>query len=80
MFFSDFTSPEQPYAAALRQDKQHQQPQAPQTYGKSLRPPVQEHLPQQEIQKTGLSVQTPSSSSSEMIKVATVVKHHDRAQ
>jgi hypothetical protein len=26
-----FTSPEQSYAAALRQDTQHQQPQAPQT-------------------------------------------------
>jgi hypothetical protein len=30
-FFSKFTSPEQSYVAALRQDTQHQQPEAPQT-------------------------------------------------
>jgi hypothetical protein len=57
MFFSKFTSPEQSFSAALRQDMQHQQPQAPQTYGKSLRIPVQQHLSQHEIQRTGLSVQ-----------------------
>jgi hypothetical protein len=45
------TSPEQSYAAALRQDTQHQQPQAPQTW----RTPVPQHLLQQEIQKRGLS-------------------------
>jgi hypothetical protein len=33
---------------------------------------VQQHLPQQEIQKTGLSVQAPSSSNSAMLKVTTV--------
>jgi hypothetical protein len=54
------------------QDKQHQQPQAPQTYGKSLQHPVQQHLPQQEIRSTGLSVQAPSSS--DKLKVATVVQ------
>jgi hypothetical protein len=39
--FSKFTSPEQTDAAALRQDVQHQQPQARQTDVKNLRPPVQ---------------------------------------
>jgi hypothetical protein len=34
-FFSRLTSPEQSYAAAPRQDTQHQQPQAPQTYERS---------------------------------------------
>jgi hypothetical protein len=38
-FFSKFASPERSYAAALRQDMQHQQPQAPQIYGKSWRTP-----------------------------------------
>jgi hypothetical protein len=38
-FFSKFTSPEQFYTAALLQDTQHQQPQAPQTYGKAWRHP-----------------------------------------
>jgi hypothetical protein len=36
--------------------------------------PVQQHLPQQEIQKTGLSVQTPGLSDNDMLKVATVVQ------
>jgi hypothetical protein len=36
--------------------------------------PLQQHLPQQEIQKTGLSLQAPSSANSEMIKVATVMQ------
>jgi hypothetical protein len=35
---------------------------------------VQQHLPQQEIQKTGLSVQAPSSRNSDTLKVATVVQ------
>jgi hypothetical protein len=74
MFVSKFTSPEQSLAAALRQDMQHQQPQAPQRDGKSLRPPVQQHLPQQEIQKTGLSVQAPCSSNNDMLKVTTVAQ------
>jgi hypothetical protein len=51
MFFSKFASPEQFYTAALHQDTHHQQPQAPQTDGKSVRHPIQQHLPQQEIQK-----------------------------
>jgi hypothetical protein len=45
-----------------------------QTDGKSLRPPVQQHLPQQEIQKTGLSVQAFNSSSNNMLKVTTAVQ------
>jgi hypothetical protein len=36
--------------------------------------PVQQHLPQQEIQKTGLSVQAPSSFDSDKLKVAIVVQ------
>jgi hypothetical protein len=35
---------------------------------------MQQHLPQKEIQKTGLSVQTPSSSNNDTLKVATVVQ------
>jgi hypothetical protein len=35
---------------------------------------VQQHFPQQEIQKTGLSVHTPSLSDSDTLKVATVVQ------
>jgi hypothetical protein len=63
---SKFTSPEQFFAAALHQDMQHQQPQALKTGGKS----VQQHLPQQEFQRTDRSVQAPSSSE----KVTTVVQ------
>jgi ABC-type Na+ efflux pump permease subunit len=74
MLFSKFTSSEQSYAAALRQDTQHQQPQVPQTYGKSVQHPVQQHLLQQEYQKTGLSVQAPSLSDNDKLKVATVVR------
>jgi hypothetical protein len=55
-------------------------PRAPHTYGKSLRPSVQQHLSQQEIQRTGLSVQAPSSTNNETLKIATVVQHHDKAQ
>jgi hypothetical protein len=35
-FLSKFTSPEQSYVAALRPDKQHQQPQARRQMGKSF--------------------------------------------
>jgi hypothetical protein len=35
---------------------------------------MQQHLPQQEIQKTGLAIQAPSSNSNEMLKVATVLQ------
>jgi molybdopterin converting factor small subunit len=63
---------EQSYAAALRQDTQQRQSQAPQTVGKSVQHPVQQHLPQQEFQRTGRSVQAPSSSNNKL-KVATVV-------
>jgi hypothetical protein len=73
-FFSKFTSSEQSYAAALRQDTQHQQPQAPQTYEKSFLLPVQQHLPQQEIQIIGLSVQAPSSTNNDTSKITTVLQ------
>jgi hypothetical protein len=62
-------SPEQSYAAALRQDRQP----ASQTDEENLWSPVQQHLPQQEIHKTGLLEQAPSSSNIDMMKVATVV-------
>jgi hypothetical protein len=62
-FFSKFTSPQQSYGAALRQDKQHQQPQTTQT--------EQQYLKQKDFQKTDLSVQAPSSSNNDT--VATVV-------
>jgi hypothetical protein len=55
-FFPKFTSPEQSYAAALRQDNQHQEPKAPQTEGKSVRHTVQHYLSQKGFQKTSLSV------------------------
>jgi hypothetical protein len=74
MFFSKFTSPEQSFAAALLQETQHQQAQALQTCGKSLWRPMQQHLSQQEIQKTGLSVQAPRSINNNPLKVATVVQ------
>jgi hypothetical protein len=35
---------------------------------------LQQHLPQQEIQKTGLPVQPPSSTINDTLKVATVVQ------
>jgi hypothetical protein len=35
---------------------------------------MQQHLPQQEIQKTGLSIKVPSSFNSDMAKVATVMQ------
>jgi hypothetical protein len=35
---------------------------------------VQQHLPQQEIQRTGLSVQAPRSTNSDTLKIATVVQ------
>jgi hypothetical protein len=69
-----FTSPEQFYTGALCQDMKHQQPQAPRTEGKSLWCRLQQHLPQQEIQKTSLTVQASSSSNNDMLKVAIVVQ------
>jgi hypothetical protein len=39
-----------------------------------VRHPVQQHLPQEAIQKTGLSVQAPSSTSNETIKGAIAVQ------
>jgi hypothetical protein len=60
-----------PLAAA--QAKEHQEPQAQQTYGKRVRHPSQQHSPQQEIQKTGLVIQAPSSSNV-TLKVATAVQ------
>jgi hypothetical protein len=74
MFFFKFTSTEQYLAAALREHTQHKQPQAPQTDGKSFWPPVQQQWSQQEIQKTGLSVQASNSSNNDKLKVATVVQ------
>jgi hypothetical protein len=35
---------------------------------------VQQHLPQQEIQRTGLPVQAPSSANNDTLNVATVVQ------
>jgi hypothetical protein len=35
---------------------------------------MQQYLPQHKIQKTGLAVQAPCSSDSDMLKVATVVQ------
>jgi hypothetical protein len=43
-------------------------------YGKSLRPPTQQHLPQQEILRTGLSVQASSTSNNDTLIVATVAQ------
>jgi hypothetical protein len=57
--WEDVTSPQQSYAAALRQDKQHQQPQTTQI--------EQQYLPQKEFQNTGLSVQAPSSSNNDTV-------------
>jgi hypothetical protein len=45
-----------------------------QTDGKSLWPSVQQYLPQQEIQKTGLSVQASNSSNNNMLEVTTVAQ------
>jgi hypothetical protein len=39
-----------------------------------VRHPVQQYLPQQEIQKTGLSEQAPSWTNVDMLKVATVMQ------
>jgi hypothetical protein len=36
--------------------------------------PMQQHLPQQKIQKTGLAVQAPSSSNNDMLKATPVVQ------
>jgi hypothetical protein len=35
---------------------------------------VQQHLPQQEIQRTGLSIQAPSSTKNDPLEIATVVQ------
>jgi hypothetical protein len=35
---------------------------------------ISRHLPQQEIQRTGLSVQAPSLTKNDMVKIATVVQ------
>jgi hypothetical protein len=35
---------------------------------------MQRHLPQQEIQRTGLSAQAPSSTDNDMLKAATAVQ------
>jgi hypothetical protein len=80
MFFNKFTSPEQLYTVSLYQDMQQQQPQASQADGKKVRHPVQQHLSQQKIHKTGLSVQAPSFSNSDMLKVTTVVQQIMTAQ
>jgi hypothetical protein len=56
------------------EDTQHQQPQTPQTYGGSLRHPVQQHLPQQEIQRTSLLAQAPSSTNNDTLKIAAIVQ------
>jgi hypothetical protein len=56
------------------QDTQQQQLQAPQADERSVQHPIQQHLPQQEIQKMGLSVQSPSSSDNDKLKIATVVQ------
>jgi hypothetical protein len=72
--FSKFTSSEQYCTAALHQDTQEQKSQTPQTGGKSKENPVQHHLPQQEIQETGLSEQIISSSDNDKLNVATVVR------
>jgi hypothetical protein len=61
IFFSKFSSLEQSHAAALRQDKIHQRPQA--TH------PVQQYLPQKEVQETGLSAQAQSSSNNDTVAI-----------
>jgi hypothetical protein len=68
-FFFKFTSPEQSYVDALRQDNQNQQQNAPQTEEKSIRHPVQQYMPQQKFQQTGLSVQAHSSSNNTTVDI-----------
>jgi hypothetical protein len=72
--FVKFTLAEQSYAAKLRQETQQQQPQAPKRDGRSVQHPIQQHLPQQEFQRTGLSVHSSTSSDIDKLKVATVVQ------
>jgi hypothetical protein len=45
-------------------------------YEKFVPPPttMQQHLPQQEIQRTGLSVQAPSSTNNDTLKAAIIVR------
>jgi hypothetical protein len=56
----------------MGKDNQHQQPNALQAEAKSVQHPVHQYLPQQEFQKTGLSVQDPSSSNND---IAAIVEH-----
>jgi hypothetical protein len=44
--------------------------------GKARGTPVQQHLPQQEIQKTGLSIQAPSLPNNDTLKEATVIQYN----
>jgi transcriptional regulator NrdR family protein len=53
--------------------EQHQQLQSPATDGKKFRPSVQQQQLREKLQ-TGLSVQAPSSSVSDMLKIASVVQ------
>jgi hypothetical protein len=45
-------------------------------YGKGLRTPVEQHLPQQEIQGTGLSERAPSSTNNDTLKIATAAQQN----
>jgi hypothetical protein len=47
--------------------RQHQQPKAPQAEGKFVRQPAQH-------QRTGLSVQTPSSTNNDTLEIANLVQ------
>jgi hypothetical protein len=68
-FFYKFTSPEQSYSAALLQDTQHQPPQ---TDGKACGSLCSSICHNRKFRKK-VSVQAPSLSSSDMLKIATVV-------
>jgi hypothetical protein len=37
---------------------------------------MQQHLPEQEVQRTGLSVQAPSSTNNDVLKIATLFRLH----
>jgi hypothetical protein len=77
-FFYKFTSPEQSYSAALRQDNQNQQPKAPQTEEKSIRYPVQQ------IVTTGIPEKMSVSTGSQFVQQYHYshcsASDHDRAQ
>jgi hypothetical protein len=49
---------------------QHQPTQAPHTYGKSFQTHMQQHLPEQEVQRTSLSLQAPGSTNNDLLKIA----------